>query len=146
MNISIWNTADEPNRIRKSLPAVTPVSGTVRDPGSVDVLNPVILIAGQVDPAANYCYIDVFARYYWIRSRSIRNGLTELSCTVDVLMSYAADILRLPAIAARTQTDGDRYSSYLIDREQRTYTYKTICTRRLNTFSYGGNYILITAG
>ena len=62
MNISIWNTADEPNRIRKSLPTVTPVSGTVRDPGSVDVLNPVILIAGQVDPAANYCYIDVFSR------------------------------------------------------------------------------------
>lgn len=146
MNISFWNTGDEPNRILKSLPTVTPVSGTIRDPGSVDVLNPVILVAGTVDPNVNYCYIDVFDRYYWVRSTSFRNGLTEITCSVDVLMSYASDILALQAIAARAQTENDQYSSYLIDREQRMYTYKTICTRRLHTFSYSSSYVLITAG
>jgi hypothetical protein len=146
MNISFWNTGDEPNRILKSLPTVTPVSGTIRDPGSVDVLNPVILVAGTVDPNVNYCYIDVFDRYYWVRSTSFRNGLTEITCSVDVLMSYASDILALHAIAARAQTENDQYSSYLIDREQRMYTYKTICTRRLHTFSYSSSYVLITAG
>ena len=146
MNISFWNMTAEPNRIQKPLPTVTPLSGTIHDPGSVDVLNPVILIAGTVDPSANYCYIDTFDRYYWIRSRSFRDGLTEITCSVDVLMSYASDILSLPAIAARAQTENDQYSSYLMDREQRMYTYKTICTRRLHTFTYGGSYILITAG
>ena len=146
ISISLYNTADEPNRIKKNLPTVTPVSGTIRDPGSVDVLNPVILIAGTVDPACNYCYIDVFDRYYFVRSVSVRSGLTELHCNVDVLMSYQADILSLHAIADRSQTSNDQYSSYLVDKLQRCYTYKTICTRRLHTFTYGATYILITAG
>lgn len=146
INIYLYNSADEPNRIKKSLPTVTPVSGTIRDPGSVDVLNPVVLVASGVDPSCNYCYIDVFDRYYFVRSVSVRTGLTELHCNIDVLMSYKTDILALHAIADRTQTDGDRYSSYLIDKLQRCYTYKTICTRRLHTFSYSPTYILITAG
>lgn len=146
IKVYLYNTADEPNRIRKTLPTVTPVTGTIRDPGSVDVLQPDILIAGTVDPSCNYCYIDVFDRYYFVNSTSIRSGLTELHCTVDVLMSYQSDILALPAIAARAQTENNQYSSYLIDSQQKCYTYKTICTRRLHTFSYSPTYILITAG
>lgn len=146
IKVYLYNTADEPNRIQKTLPTVSPVEGTIRDPGSVDVLQPDILIAGTVDPSCNYCYIDVFDRYYFVNSTSIRSGLTELHCSVDVLMSYKTDILALPAIAARAQTENDTYSSYLIDNQQRCYTYKTICTRRLHTFSYAATYVLITAG
>lgn len=144
--VSLYNMTDEPEKIRKNLPTVTPVTGTIRDSGEIDVLNPVILIAGTVDPSINYCYIDVFDRYYFVKSVSVRTGLTELHCTVDVLMSYQTDILALPAIAARAQTDNDQYSSYIYDNQQRLYTYKTIATKLITTFTYGSNYILITAG
>lgn len=146
MTVTVYNVTAEPNAISKSLGTGVQVSGTVRDPGEISVTDPVVLIAAGVDADVNYCYIDSFARYYYCTCKAVREGLTELICHVDVLMSYAADILALPAIAERAQTDGDRYSSYLPDNMQKMYTYKTICTRRLHTFSYGSNYILITAG
>ena len=146
IKVYLYNMLQEPERIQKTLPTVSPIEGTIRDPGSVDVLEPVILIGQNVDPSCNYCYIDLFDRYYNMKPVSVRTGLTELHCSVDVLMSYSSDILALPAIAARTQVSNDQYSSYLIDTQQRIYTYKTICTRLLHTFSYGSDFILITAG
>lgn len=146
MEITVYNTTSEPNAINKTLGTGTQISGTVRDPGEISVTDPVVLIAAGVDPSINYCYISDFGRYYYCTVRSIREGLSELTCHVDVLMSYQSDILSLQAIAERAQTDGDRYSSYLPDNMQKMYTYKTICTRRLHTFSYGSSYILITAG
>lgn len=146
MEITVYNTTSEPNAINKTLGTGTQISGTVRDPGEISVTDPVVLIAAGVDPSINYCYISDFGRYYYCTVRSIREGLSELTCHVDVLMSYQSDILSLSAIAERAQTDGDRYSSYLPDNMQKMYTYKTICTRRLHTFSYGSSYILITAG
>lgn len=146
LNISLYNISDEPEKIRKNLPTVTPVTGTIKDPGSVDILNPVILLSGDADPNCNYCYIDFFDRYYFVKEVSVRSGLCELHCSVDVLMSYQSDILALPAIAARAQTDNDQYSSYLYDNQQRLYTYKTIATKLITTFTYGSNFVLITAG
>lgn len=146
MTVTVYNTTSEPQAIYKSLGTGVQFTGTVKDPGDISVTNPTVLIYAAVDPAVNYCYIDTFDRYYHVMCRSVREGLTELICKVDVLMSYQTDILNLPAIAERAQTENDQYSSYLRDTQQRMYTYKTICTRRLHTFSYGSNYILITAG
>lgn len=146
MTVTVYSTPSEPNRITKSLGTGTGYTGTVKDPGEVSVTDPVVLIAASLDPAVNYCYIDTFGRYYYVELRAVRESLTELHCKVDPLMSYSSDILALPAIAARTTTDGDHYSSYLPDELQKMYAYKTICTRLLHTFSYAGDYILITAG
>lgn len=146
MEITVYNTASEPNAIYKDLGTGVQISGTVRDPGEISVTDPVVLIAAAVDPSINYCYISDFGRYYYCTVRSIRDGLTELTCHVDVLMSYQADILALPVIAARTQTDNDQYSSYLYDTEQQIYAYKTIATKLITTFTYGSNFVLITAG
>lgn len=46
-----------------------------------------IPMANIVD--VNYLYIEDFKRYYYITHlRSIRTGLVEVSCHVDVLMSF----------------------------------------------------------
>lgn len=146
MTVTLYNTTSEPNALYKTLGTGTQYTGTVRDSGEISVTDPVLLIAASLDQAINYAYISEFDRYYFVKLTAVREGLTEISCSVDVLMSYQTDILALPAIAERAQTENDQYSSYLIDKEQRMYTYKTICTRRLHTFSYGSSYILITAG
>lgn len=146
MDVTVYNTTSEPNAIYKNLGTGVQYTGTVRDPGEIAVTDPVVLIAAGVDPSVNYCYISTFGRYYHCMVRSVRDGLTELICHVDVLMSYQSDIISLPAIADRAQTVNNQYSSYLVDTKQKMYTYKTICTKRLHTFSYGSNYILLTAG
>lgn len=145
MTVTVYNVTSEPNALRKTLGTGTQYTGTVRDPGEISVTDPVILIAAGLDPSVNYCYISDFGRYYFVRLNSVREGLTELICSVDVLMSYQSDILNMSVIADRTNTENDQYSSYLIDEKQRVYAYKTICTRLLHTFSYS-DYILITAG
>lgn len=146
VTITLYNTTSEPNAISKILDTGTGYTGTVRDSGELSVTDPVVMVSGAVDPTRNYMYISEFGRYYWITQKGYREGLTEISGHVDVLMSYQADILSLPAIAERAQTQNDQYSSYLYDKQQLCYAYKTICTRRLHTFSYDVTYILITAG
>lgn len=145
MTVTLYNVSDEPSRVRKRLGTGTQYTGVVRDTGEVSVTDPVILVSANLDPGINYAYISDFSRYYYVKIRSVRVGLVEISCHVDVLMSYQADILEAAAIADRTSTENDRYSSYLIDDRQRVYTFKTICTRLMHTFEFG-DYILITAG
>lgn len=105
MTVTVYNVSDEPNKIRKRLGTGTQYTGIVRDTGEISVTDPVILIAATLDPSINYAYISDFSRYYYVKIRSIREGLVEISCHVDVLMSYQADILDAAAIADRTNTE-----------------------------------------
>lgn len=144
LNVTFYNFTGEPDTIQKTIGTGTQLTGTARN--EIDQVNPTLLFEG-VPLGSNYAYIDSFGSYYYCDPPSpVRSGIYSVSMHRDPLTTFASQILGLPAIAARTQTEGDRYSSYLPDNEQRCYTYKTICTRLIHTFAYGSNYILITAG
>lgn len=143
MTITFYNYAGEPSTIRKQLGTGYTITGSMRGP--IDDQNPYITVE-NLPNGANYAYIAELGAYYYMDPKDIiRTGICGAQLRRDPLMTFASQILALPAIAARAQTEGDRYSSYLIDTEQRMYAYKTICTRLLHTFEYG-DYILITAG
>jgi hypothetical protein len=143
MTITFYNYAGEPATIRKQLGTGYTITGSMRGP--LDAQNPYIT-AENIPGGANYAYIAELGAYYYMDPKDIiRTGICGVQLRRDPLMTFATQILALPAIAARAQTDDDRYSSYLIDTEQRMYAYKTICTRLMHTFEYG-DYILITAG
>lgn len=143
MTITFYNYSGEPATIRKQLPTGYTITGTMR--GALDDQRPYI-VAENIPGGANYAYIAEFGAYYYMDpSEIIRTGLYGAQLRRDPLMTFASQILALHAIADRAQTEGDQYSSYLIDTEQRVYAFKTICTRLLHTFEYG-DYILITAG
>lgn len=144
MQITFYNYSGEPNNLRKSLGTGTTITGAMR--GSLSVSDPIIT-AETIPLNANYCYITQTASYYYMDPPEIlRTGIRQAQLHRDPLMTFSAGIRQLPAIAARAQTEGDTYSSYLPDPLQQVYTYKTICTRALHTFSYGNYYILMTAG
>lgn len=143
MTITFYNYAGEPATIRKQLGTGYTITGSMRGP--FDDQRPYITVE-IIPDGANYAYIAELGAYYYMDPKDIiRTGICGAQLRRDPLMTFASQILALPAIAARAQTEGDRYSSYLIDTEQRMYAYKTICTRLLHTFEYG-DYILITAG
>lgn len=143
MTITFYNYVGEPATIRKQLGTGYTITGSMRGP--IDDQSPYIT-AEHIPDGVNYAYIAELGAYYYMDPKDIiRTGICGAQLRRDPLMTFASQILALPAIAARAQTDGDRYSSYLIDTEQRMYAYKTICTRLLHTFEYG-DYILITAG
>lgn len=108
MQLKLYKSLDEKNRIRKTLTDELELNGALRDSSSV--MKPAILI--QSEPLEyNYAYIPEFNRYYFINNiTAMRNKafLLELKC--DVLMSYADEIYKLRALIDRSEEEQDTYT------------------------------------
>lgn len=74
----------------------------------------------------NYAKITRYGRYYWVKPRVIRNGLWELVCESDPLVTFATEIKNLTGTVNRGETI---YNGYLNDPEYKAlapleYTFK----------------------
>ena len=111
-----------------------------------DILNPVILLS-DYDMSHNYIYIENFKRYYYIDNVTIiRDNLYQLSCGVDVLMSYAD---KVRAMTLQVNRQEFVRQPYIIDNEIVTRSDKDIVT--FNVGSVGDStstfpYYLVTTG
>lgn len=140
----------EPNRlIKNSYMANTwAVNGTLRD--GCSITNPVITIQKPTSPVEigyNYMYIKTFKRYYFIDDiTSVRDGLWEIKAHVDVLQSFATDILNSKCIISKTEDDSDA-NLYLNDGSFVMDARKFNQVKEFSTgFSSSGSNILICAG
>ena len=102
MDIILYNTTDDSRKLNKTLTAIKTISVRLKD--DTDIMHPVIeLDAANLPPTANYCYIAVFNRYYFINQQGIRIGRDlTLTLAVDVLMSFKITILNSRVIAAKS--------------------------------------------
>lgn len=142
MNIYLYKTADENNRLNKTLSGEIALTGALRE--ECDILSPSIKIESTANLSGyNYCYIPDFGRYYFAEFTIIRTGLWTVSCSVDVLMSYEAQIKALPAIAGRNTS---RANYYLSDNMQKVYANARVQTKLFPSGFSGASYILTTAG
>ena len=106
VNITLYNNRSELNKIGKSyVKLVGPVTAVLKDETSI--VDPVIILSGVTDAnaaACNYIYIENFVRYYFVNDvKSIRNGVWQLTCHVDVLQSFKTGILNQYAIVSRQE-------------------------------------------
>lgn len=145
MNITFYKNNSEPERFNKSLTGDHLVTGSLRD--TSNVVNPDILIEGNPEDfpnTYNYAYIEEFGRYYFVGDPvSLRNNIIRIPLQVDVLMSFADDILSNQAIIDK-QNSGNNYinDGSWIRESREFYTIKTFEAG----FEDSGEYILITAG
>lgn len=145
MNITFYKNNSEPERFSKSLSNAVTVTGSLRD--TSNVVNPEILIEGNpadFPSTYNYAYIPEFDRYYFVGDPvALRNNIIRLPLNVDVLMSFADDILSNQAIIDK-QNAGNNYinDGSWIRESREFYTIKSF----QNGFEDNGEYILITAG
>lgn len=102
MDIILYNTTDDNRKLNKTLTAIKTISVRLKD--DTDIMHPVIeLDAANLPPTANYCYIAAFGRYYYINQQGIKVGRDlTLTLSVDVLMSFKAQILGSKVIASRS--------------------------------------------
>lgn len=117
MTITGYKNTAESIRLDKTdyLTKVTTMTGTLRNSTSITNISLTIEYNRVID--FNYLYIDELKRYYYVDDIiSVRNNVWELICSVDVLMSYKDDILKL---------------SGFIDRNENLYTYKSIDNERV---------------
>lgn len=146
MDIILYQTFSERERINKQLSNYFTLTGTLR--GESSVINPSFIIEATNPSGFNYCYIEEFYRYYFIDNiTNIRNNIWRIDCSVDVLMSFKDAILNLEAIVSDV-SDGENPTSNYMHGNQWQTTVKT--KTDILSFPYGllddGEYILITSG
>lgn len=144
MDITLYINSDPKNKINKTPTLVSNVSGVLRD--QCDTVDPVIMVEDETIPMVNYMYISDFNRYYFITNiKNVRSGLWAIAAHVDVLMSYAAQIMTQNVILLDTGTAGvNKYINN--DTYVSTVKQKTDIINFPSGLNDNGEFILITAG
>ena len=143
MTIQLYRTISPREKVSKTITAVgSALTGTIKEESSI--IDPVILIAAQDLPDANYLYITEFKRYYYINNIVCDyNGMFELHAHVDVLMSNASIIRKQKVVTAKQQ---NRYNLYLNDSDYRTYADPWVITREFPSGFSDPCYLLLMVG
>lgn len=143
MQIKLYNTSSERNRLSKVLTGEVNVTGYLSE--DTDVLNPTITVGYNTSLLSkNYCYIADFGRYYFITGFTIINQEIVLFLHVDVLMTYKDDIKNSKARIVRSASNFDEYIiDDMIINESRTRTYQ----RKIGAgFSKANKYLMLIGG
>lgn len=134
----------ELNRMGKDLTTVATYTGVLKEETSI--IDPVIKIETNLANVvlANYLSIPTFERYYFINNiRSIRNGIVEVSCHVDVLESFQAGIKLNNAIVKRSENN---WNLYLNDGSLRVYQNPQVVTLSFPSGFSTHEFVLAVAG
>lgn len=146
MDIILYQTTSERERISKDLSSSLPLSGYLR--GECSVTNPSFNIEVTNPSDYNYCYIPDFGRYYYITNIvSVRTNIWRIDCDVDVLMSFKDAILNLDVIVSDISLGESPVSTYYSGEQwASTVRTKTDIINFPNGLLDNGEYILITSG
>ena len=119
MQIQLLSISDDTRKINKNVNQITELLLCAVTEDSNSILNPRLLLKwneGYI--GANYAYIPEFQRYYFIDDISLNTGGNcVVSLSVDVLYTYATQIMQLKVTAARSS---NKYNRYLNDNQQVT--------------------------
>lgn len=103
-NITIQYNKSPKNKIGKSLSTIQTLSGNLR--GDSSIIDPVFMVDSTITDLrkSNYCTIGAWGRSYFITDiKTVRQGLIELYCHVDVLESFKDEIKQNIGIIKRNQ-------------------------------------------
>lgn len=143
--ITIQTSSSEKNRVDKTLTDIAALTGTLRNDTSI--IDPTFQIAGDMSQYlnANYCTVPAFGRSYFINNiRSVRAGLFEIVCHVDVLSSFKTQLRANSAIIHKSERN---WNLYLNDGSLKTYQDPIIYTKKFSSgFPETEQYILGVAG
>lgn len=114
MNINLYKTTDDENVLNKTL--TDQYSFTINARSDFDILDPIIILNTNEESvdlqSFNYLELVDFNRFYFIESTSMLNAsLIELTCTVDVLETYKAELLTSELEYRRSFKPGDYVGS-----------------------------------
>lgn len=143
-SITLMQNTSPVNKIGKSLSSQLEVTGDLRSETSI--IDPVIMIECELSDLTNcnYMYIPQFNRYYFVNNiRSIRNGLVEFTCHVDVLETYKDQIRANSAIIKRQENN---WNLYLNDGTFKVYQNPIVITKEFPNGFNSQEFVLAVAG
>lgn len=145
MELQLMYNLSDARCINKRLVDPQAFTGQMRD--EVSIMNPIVRIEVESIPRFNYAYIPELERYYMIDDITVyREGIVDISMSVDVLMSFKRDILSSIAVVDKQSMiqNGDEYiddGSLVTDN----LMFTTI-TEYSAGFNDAVEYVLIVAG
>ncbi len=145
MQVQFFYNQSDDRVINKTLVTGQTFEGVPR--AEVSIMNPVIRFESEDILRYNYAYIPEYQRYYSIVDRTIfREGVWDVTFSVDVLMSFRRDIMALNVIVDKQsmQRNGDEFI------DDGSLVTENVMFQTVYNFPDGFNdnpeYILITAG
>lgn len=145
MEVQFYFNYSDSRVINKNIELGQTFNGEMR--GELDIMSPSIRFENAEIMRYNYAYIPELQRYYEIGTITIvRDGLYDVTFSVDVLMSFRGHILQLPVIVDKQSMpeNGDEYiddGSLISDNVMFTTVYNFP-----DGFNDTPEIILITAG
>ena len=114
MNITLYKNKSANNVINKKLESEKNLGNNCILADNTSVTSPVVIIGGikSLDTISNYnyAYIPQCHRYYYINDIiALSGGRVKLLLSVDVLKSYASDILASTQLVTRQKNQGKMY-------------------------------------
>ena len=143
-DIVLQRNNSERNKVTKDVSDLLTVSGKLKTETSIS--DPVIMIECDLSAVTgcNYMTIKTFGRSYFVNNiRSIRTGLVEFSCHVDVLSSFAAEIRENTAIVRKQE---NKWNLYLNDGSFKIYQNPNILTKSFPSGFTKQEFVLAVAG
>lgn len=143
-NITLQINSSEKNKLDKTIADIATVSGVLKEDTSI--IDPVIKIECNLSDYVNCNYITIpeFGRKYFVNNiRSVRNGLVEFSCHVDVLSSFADSIRSNKAIIRRQENN---WNLYLNDGTFKVYQNPMVLTKAFPSGFTKQEFVLAVAG
>ena len=145
MTVNLYNNYSDNSVMGKTITLIKASEFTAKDDVSIE--EPVIVLKYSDDiKDTNYCYIEKFKRFYYVRSKTVlTGGRLELELKCDVLETYKEKIKLCPAILAFSEKTGA--SNYMpAEGFVRNVKMKTDIKQFPSGLSDNGTYILITSG
>lgn len=145
VDIIFYNNNSDRRCINKVLTGAKTISGNVKTQytSSAISIDIDISVAGITPFQFNYMKFDT--KYYYIDSVDfISQTIIRLNCSVDLLETYKAQILKQTAVLNRSETS---YNRYLNDDFLHINAYRRVQTKAFdNSFSAVSTPILIVTG
>lgn len=118
MRALFYSTKSDRKKINKVLGNEIGSSSHVKIKGNTSVMSPTLEVRKSTVgdwSRVNYAWLPEFNRYYFVDDVELRNdGIVMVSLSVDVLYTYADDIMRTQFMIARSES---LWSRYYIDPE-----------------------------
>ena len=108
MQVTLYSTSDDRKKVTKTITSISTMAAQATQQCSV--LTPRLILGGDAVVNAinaNYCYIDTFARYYFIKEHITDTASRIIiDCEYDPLMSYGAQLRDTNQLVTRSESVG----------------------------------------
>ena len=144
MTIKLYTNNSEKITVNKDITELMSLNGILRDNTSIQ--NPVIILNRNISELinCNYVFISDFNRYYYVNNiNSVKQNLTELTLSCDVLMSFKDDILKQTAIIKKQQ---ELWNLYIDDGSFSAQQNSRVQVKSFPNKVTGESYVLVLAG